>query len=98
MHKITKDAWAAFMQGSEFRRSNTQVFIDKGRREMYLYDTAIAIYERGKLTLNTGGYNTVTTRERLNGAPGVNVYVRRGTLYLNGTPWNGKRRAIKIKL
>lgn len=53
-----------------------------------LYKTVVARYDRGLLTVDTGGYNTVTTRARVNqfmrdymdGEFGVRV--RRGQLYL----------------
>lgn len=53
-----------------------------------LYDTVVAQLDGGKLTLDTGGFNTVTTRARMNqfldtyvrGAFGVTVH--RGQMYL----------------
>ena len=53
-----------------------------------LYNTVVARYDRGLLTVDTGGYNTVTTRARVNqfmrdymgGMFGVRT--ERGQLYL----------------
>ena len=65
--QITAYAWAAFCGGYDFKRDNTRVVTDGNTRTMYLYDTAIAKYGRGRLTIQTGGYNTSTTKERLRG-------------------------------
>jgi len=36
-----------------------------------------------------GGYQTVTTKERLNGIPDVRVHQKKGQWYLNGAAWDG---------
>ena len=59
---------------------------------LYLHGCAIAKYPvaRGAsaLAITTAGWDTPTTLERLNGLP-VRVHSR-GTLWLNGRPWNGE--------
>ncbi len=42
-----------------------------------------------KVYITTAGWNTVTTKERLNGLKGVRVSTRGGVLMLNGEPWDG---------
>ena len=36
-----------------------------------------------------GNHQTVTTKERLNGLPGVSVHQKAGQWYLNGEKWDG---------
>lgn len=60
-----------------------------------LFGNAIARYTAGDTTLRsleitTAGWNTTTTRDRLNCLPDVRVGTRKGELYLNGKPWDGE--------
>lgn len=96
MRQITSCAWSAFYGGYDFNRGNTRVVINGDTRTMYLHNTAIAKYRRGRLTIQTGGWNTATTKERLNGSGWVKVTTCRGQLYLNGEPWSGKTHTLKI--
>lgn len=92
MRQITRNACAAFMQGQHFERSNTHVFQEPYTRfwHLELFGNCIAKRtESGRLQISSAGWNTTTTRERLNGLPGVSVYQRRGVLHLNGAPWDG---------
>lgn len=57
--------------------------------ELFLHGNCIAKLENGKLSITTAGWNTSTTRERLNALPNVHVYQRKGVLHLNGKPWDG---------
>ena len=86
MRQITRDIVAAFMNREEKRIGNSHT-----RGEfLYLHGNAIACHNAdGTIEVTTAGWNTPTTRERLNGIPGVKVYVRRGQLYLNDQPWDG---------
>lgn len=98
MRQITRHAWAAFYGRCDFHRGNTRVHINGDTRTMYLHNTVIAKYSRGRLTIQTGGWETAVTKERLNGGPRVSVTTRRGRLYLNGEPWTGEPHTIKINL
>ena len=42
------------------------------------------------INITLAGWDTVTTRERLNGLRGVSVYRRKGETILNGKKWNGE--------
>lgn len=81
--QITMDAVAAFMSHGSFRRSNTVVEGDK----MFLFGNAIAKWEDNTMWITTRGWESVTTKERLNGLPGVDVYQSKGIWYLNGIEW-----------
>tara|TARA_R100000482_G_scaffold124237_2_gene76403 strand:+ start:741 stop:1067 length:327 start_codon:yes stop_codon:yes gene_type:complete len=94
MRKITQAAVECFIKRKPFSLSNTEVVIDnKCRWRLTLHGNTIAQMTLGvgwdDLEITTAGWNTVTTRERLNGLPGVNVCQRKGSLYLNGKEWDG---------
>ena len=80
MRKITEQACYAFETGRKFFQSNTTVTENK----MYLFGNKIAEYVNGKLQVSLCGWNSNTTRERLNGLTGVSVTTKRGIPYING--------------
>jgi len=89
MRKITKQAVAAFLNKEEFAKDNTQVSYDpiEDLSIMRLYGNLIAKkHWKGSenLWINLCGWNTPTTRERLNGFPNVSIHTKKGTPYLNG--------------
>ena len=87
MRKITEQAATAFHSGRDFRSGNTQVNRRIGGVELVLFGHTIAKNISGDgLHINLCGWNTNTTRERLNGLQGVQVYTRKGQPYLNGNP------------
>jgi hypothetical protein len=95
MRKITQQACEAFLAGRNARLGNTEVDTDNGITIMWLHGNAIAKRDGGKTFIRTGGYNdnangmpaSVTTKERLNGLPGVRVDTRKRVLHLNGWEW-----------
>lgn len=103
MSLIDRDAARAFMAGEEFKRSNTQVVvetrrfedgsIDAQRIEMLLHGNVIATrfvdpnLDRERLIVTSAGWETVTTKARLNELPGVQVHQKKGVWYLNGERW-----------
>lgn len=59
---------------------------------LLLHGNPIARYPVGAwrdLQVCDGGWTTVTTKDRLNGIPGVSVYQRKGAWFLNGVEWDG---------
>jgi hypothetical protein len=90
MRKITNNAINAFLAGRNFKESNTEIKSNCNGVYMYLFDNLIACRVGDRLQITTAGWNTVTTRERLNGLPNVSVSQRKGQLYLNGTEWDGE--------
>lgn len=93
MRIVTRKAVAALMNGKTFSSKNTQV--QDGC--MYLYGKPIARLDSDSMIISTCGWNTLTTRERLNGLPNVKVFVKRGQLYLNDFPWDGRQIAIHVQ-
>ena len=68
MRQITNDAVTAFFAGHNFKRSNTEVYVDHiGVVYLYLHDNLIAQRNRAGVFVRHGGWNTNTTKERLNG-------------------------------
>ncbi len=92
MRQITNEAVSALLAYMNFRKSNTEVRPDKQNRQtMYLFGNAIArINHNGNLEICDGGYQSATTKERLNGLPNVSVCQRKGQWFLNGKPWDGE--------
>ena len=95
MRKITSNAVAHFLARQEFFASNTSVTVDEdGISALGIFGNEIALLDRaGELKisarLDETGDITTTTKERLNGLPGVGVHVSRHELFLNGKSWDG---------
>lgn len=93
MRKITQEAVNAFYNGQNYSNSNTIV----NELGYFLHGNKIA--EHNSLFANDGskhinitlaGWNSNTTRERLNGLEGVRVTTKQGQAYLNGEKWDGE--------
>ena len=98
MKQITKDSIHAFLEARPFSRQNMRVTVAPNVTTLYLDGNAIAYrYNDPKRTLSitTAGGDTLTTRARLNGIPGVTVYHEKGVCYLNGEKWDGELIDIK---
>ena len=100
MRRITAEAIAAFQAGEHFRLDNTEVrTTDRPGEvcvELLLHDSVIARrwvpmneVDVPVIEVTTAGWDTATTRQRLNGIPGVRVYRSKGVLHLNGKEWDG---------
>lgn len=99
MRKITQDAVAAFLSGDEFSRDNTRVEVRPFKLAsepsviLVLHGNPIAAYVESvgisALQVCDGNHQTRTTKERLNGLPGVRVHQKAGQWYLNGVAWDG---------
>lgn len=90
MRKITQDAIRAFRNGFKFKRDNTEVRILDNSRQLRLHGNVIAEYVAdGGLWISSGGWQTNTTKERLNGLPKVSIHQKDFQWYLNGHIWNG---------
>jgi hypothetical protein len=86
MRQITKQAVAAFMNGYNFNSGNTMV--QDGA--MYLHGNKIAEWMDGELWITNAGWQSNTTKERLNGIPGVSIQQRNYVWYLNSEEWSGQ--------
>ncbi len=92
MRKITQQAVDALFSGRNFKAGNTKV--EDGT--LILHWTAIAKIENGKLYVRSGGYETNTTKERLNGLPNVNIYQKNYQWFLNGVEWQDSRQWTEV--
>ena len=69
MRKITEDSTRAFHSRQSFGRSNSQVMVGERFTYFSLFGKQIARYDSNcdELRLRDSGYQTVTTKDRLNG-------------------------------
>ena len=96
MRKITEKSIKAFYNREPFKKSNTIVENIEGVIKLKLHNNTIAkLDEVNELFITTAGWNTRTTRERLNGLNEVILGTNKGQLYLNNIPWDGKLTNIK---
>lgn len=98
MRKITMQACDTFENGYNFKMANTEVN-DHG---YFLHGNKIAEHEslfkndgNKNINITLAGWNTNTTRERLNGLSGVRITTKNGQAYLNGEAWDGSWITIK---
>lgn len=84
MRQIDRAAAVAFVNNKTLNRNNTVVEIVDGKPHMYLHGNCIAKKdENGDLLINHCGWETTTTRSRLNALPGVNIRSLKGNFVLN---------------
>lgn len=84
--QITKEVTRAFLNDQTFCKSNTIVSRADGVASLILFGNRIAYKKDGKLFVSLCGFNTKTTRERLNGIPCLSVASKNFTPYINGVP------------
>jgi hypothetical protein len=92
MRKITEESRNAFNRNENFKKANTEVSCDDFTTELYLHNNLIATKNprTGVLKITNAGWKKNTTKERLNGLPGVSIYQKNFVWYLNGKEWNGE--------
>ena len=89
--KITTEAISAFELGIPFKKSNTEVVREGTIYYLKLFGNKIAALESdGKMWISNAGWDSKTTKERLNELPGVNIRQSKGEWYLNNLQWDGK--------
>lgn len=86
MRKITREIVNAFQNSRSLRIGNSRT----NGESLWLFDNKIADIRRDGLWITNAGWDSKTTKERLNGLSGVNIEQRRGTWYLNGRAWDGR--------
>jgi len=88
--KISQAGAMALESGRKLHQSNTSVEIDNGGDWILkLHGNTIARITEDGLSITTAGWNTPTTRERLNALDGVGVHQKNYVLYLNDKEWDG---------
>jgi hypothetical protein len=90
MRKITEQITSAFIAGSPLTNSNTST----DGKTLFLHGNPIAGRDEKGMWISNCGWFSMTTKERLNGLPGVTVHQEKGKWYLNGTEWDGMKKYI----
>lgn len=85
MRKVTKQVCGAFMRREAAKCGNTHT---DGTR-LFLHGNAIAEWNGAELWVTSASWKTSTTKERLNGLPGVRIYQHKFQWFLNGSQWDG---------
>jgi len=97
MRQITQQSVNAFMNAEKFKKQNMSVEVLPNVTILKLHGNAIAYrYNDPQRTLmiDSCGWFTPTTKERLNALEGVNIYQKSFKWFLNGKEWNGSKTDI----
>jgi len=86
MRQITRDIVNAFQNSRSLRIGNSRT----NGESLWLFDNKIAEVRTDGLWICNGGWNSRTTKERLNGLSGVHIQQRRGVWLLNERVWDGR--------
>jgi hypothetical protein len=86
MRKITREITRAFHNREPKKIGNSRT----DGNALFLHDNKIAEFRGGQLWITNAGWQSNTTKERLNGLSGVSIYQRRGQWYLNNIAWDGE--------
>ena len=86
MRKITREISRAFQNREAKTIGNSRT----DGNALFLYDNKIAEYRNGSLWITNAGWDSATTKERLNGLDGVRIHQVRGRWYLNDIEWGGE--------
>lgn len=86
MKRIEEKMLRAIKDGRNWSESNTEVAHNNGVTKVYLHGNLIAKRVNAKWLYSLCGWNTLTTRSRLN-VLGCNVVQRNFTPYRNGVEW-----------
>ena len=92
MRKVTQQASQAFMNAEKFNTGNTKVEVLPNVTILKLHGNEIAYrYNDPERTLSItdANWQSNTTKERLNGLPGVSISQKAGVWYLNNKVWDG---------
>ena len=95
MRKVTRESIDALYAFRKYKSGNTRVYLEGNQCVLALHGTPLVKRDKSSTWITTGGYNTSTTKERLNGVPGVHVYHSKHQLYLNGKEWDGEWVAVE---
>ena len=98
MKKITQKSVSAFLDRKPFKEGNMKVDVFPNYAELKLHGNKIAIYyfTDNILEITNCGWDTNTTKERLNALPNVRIHQKNWQWYLNGVAWDGRKTEIKL--
>jgi hypothetical protein len=93
VRKVTSSIVRAWQQGKSKTVSNTHT----DGESIWLWGNKIVrTLASGEVQVSTSGWNTLTTRERLNGICGQRVTQCRGQLFMGSEPWDGSWITVDI--
>jgi len=106
MRKITRDSVNAFLNRQTFKRQNMEVTSFDDSFYLKLHGNTIAVlHGDGTLMITNAGWESNTTKERLNGlineylgypnCIGRGIHQKNFVWYLDGEEWNGKLTEVK---
>mgnify|MGYP003134344423 CR=1 FL=1 len=105
MRKITEESINAFLNRTKFKKQNMEVTIYNDKTCLWLHGNCIATLENNELFITNCGWESNTTKERLNGlineylgfpnCIGKGIYQKNFQWFLNGELWNGELTKIK---
>lgn len=98
MRKITLESTEAFYNAKPFNKQNMSVEVLPNVTILKLHSNAIAYrYNDPERTLSITncGWQSNTTKERLNALDGVSISQKNFVWYLNGKEWDGNLIDIK---
>lgn len=90
MRQITIDIVNAF----ESRRAKKISNSETDGTSLWLHNNKIAEWRDGEIWITNAGWQSRTTKERLNGIGGVQITQRAGSWYLNGNFWQGEWTSV----
>lgn len=82
MYKISSQIAQAFENGKTLTLSNTKT----DGTSIFLFNNEIATREDNETFISLAGWNTKTTRERLNALPNCHITTKKGQAFLKGQP------------
>lgn len=85
MRKITAEITRAFEGRYALKIDNSRT----DGQSLWLFDNRIAEWRGDGLWISNAGWQSKTTKERLNGLSRVSISQRSGTWYLNDREWDG---------
>ena len=93
--KITQESVSAFLAGRKFKKGNMSVENELGYTKLKLHGNTIATIDAlGVMSISNAGWQSNTTKERLNGLPNVHINQKNWSWYLNGNIWDGTWKRI----
>ena len=98
MRKITRESGNAFINAQPFNRQNMQVEVLPNVTILKLHGNKIAYRyndPQRTLSITNAGWQSNTTKERLNAIDGVSINQKNWIWYLNGKEWDGNLIDIK---
>ena len=94
--KVTDQAVMAFLDGDKFKSGNTTVTKNGKYTELRLHNNVIARRSVDGMEISSAGWETNTTKERLNGLPEVSIQQKKGVWYLNGDVWTNPEEFVTV--